>query len=97
MLRNSPYRKSSPSSSGNGTTGRQIVHNHRSALCRRTQPPPREPRRVPRVPSNQPTGFICGWCRRFRAWSSISAFYRRLKFCHECTAEITPSALGRTI
>ena len=76
-----------------GKTGGFNRHHNRSPACQVRQPPPRDPRKVSTVPVNQPTEVICGWCRNFCPWSSIAAFFGRLKFCSSCMAEIGPEAM----
>lgn len=81
MLRNVPPRKNGPSSTGERTTGRNTVHHHCSVRPLRTQPPTREPQKVPSAPENDPDGFVCAWCGSSCPCSLMAGFDRRLKFC----------------
>ena len=94
MLRNVPCRKKSPRAVGSGKAGGFNGYCDHNQPHGRRQPSTREPRKVPPVPEDRPTGFICGWCRSYSLWASFAGFFKRLKFCNSCMAAIRPEAMG---
>ncbi len=96
MLQLAEARKKCPVAVEGSEPGGVELQPNRSPAHRVMQPRPHQPRAVPSIPENLPTGFRCAWCRIFHKWCDIAAFFGRLKFCRHCTAEIAPGAPDRT-